>query len=168
MARVAVGGGVVVGDAPLVAELTGTPPDRVFMMLAAGGLRITHCTLHESVATALGRIDVGEMGTNLCFLPGDRRGLFLTTPTRALVVEIDVPENRLASLRLPVQWLCDGTAVDPGDGRIWLNDQRMLLWHSSAMGHLRRELVDALAQSAARGVQGPTKEQILPALAAVA
>ncbi len=27
-----------------------------------------------------------------------------------------VPQNRLASLRLPVQWLCDGTAVDSGDG----------------------------------------------------
>ena len=46
------------GYPPLVAELTGTPGNRVFMMLAAGGLRITHCTLHESVATALGRIDV--------------------------------------------------------------------------------------------------------------
>jgi gluconolactonase len=37
----------------------------------------------------LRRIEVGEMGTNLCFLPGDRRGVFLTTPTRAIVVEID-------------------------------------------------------------------------------
>jgi DNA-binding beta-propeller fold protein YncE len=27
-----------------------------------------------------------------------------------------VPENRLAQLRMPVQWLCDGTAVDAGDG----------------------------------------------------
>jgi 4-hydroxythreonine-4-phosphate dehydrogenase len=44
------------GYPPLVADLTNTPRERVFMMLAAGGLRITHCTLHESVATALGRL----------------------------------------------------------------------------------------------------------------
>jgi 4-hydroxy-L-threonine phosphate dehydrogenase PdxA len=40
----------------LVAELTGTPRDHVFLMLVAAGLRIAHVTLHESVRTALGRI----------------------------------------------------------------------------------------------------------------
>ncbi|RYF61114.1 MAG: sigma-54-dependent Fis family transcriptional regulator, partial [Comamonadaceae bacterium] len=40
----------------------------------------------------------------------------------------------------------------PGDGRIWLNDQRMVLIHSSAMGHLRRELIDTLGQASARGL----------------
>jgi 4-hydroxythreonine-4-phosphate dehydrogenase len=44
------------GYPPLIADLTGTPRDQVFMMLAAGGLRIAHCTLHESVATALARL----------------------------------------------------------------------------------------------------------------
>ncbi len=44
------------GYPPLIADLTGTPRDKVFMMLAAGGLKITHCTLHESVASALGRL----------------------------------------------------------------------------------------------------------------
>lgn len=44
------------GYPPLIADLTGTPRDRVFMMLAAGGLRISHCTLHESVSTALARL----------------------------------------------------------------------------------------------------------------
>lgn len=44
------------GYPPLIADLTGTPRDRVFMMLAAAGLRISHCTLHESVATALSRL----------------------------------------------------------------------------------------------------------------
>lgn len=44
------------GYPPLIAELTGTPRDRVFMMLAASGLRIAHCTLHESVSTALARL----------------------------------------------------------------------------------------------------------------
>ena len=40
----------------LVADLTGTPRAKVFMMLVAQGLRIAHVTLHESVATALGRM----------------------------------------------------------------------------------------------------------------
>jgi 4-hydroxy-L-threonine phosphate dehydrogenase PdxA len=40
----------------LVADLTKTPRDKVFMMLVAKGLRIAHATLHESVATALARL----------------------------------------------------------------------------------------------------------------
>jgi 4-hydroxy-L-threonine phosphate dehydrogenase PdxA len=44
------------GYPPLIAELTSTPPGKVFMMLVASGLRIAHVTLHESVACALGRL----------------------------------------------------------------------------------------------------------------
>jgi 4-hydroxy-L-threonine phosphate dehydrogenase PdxA len=44
------------GYPPLIAELTGTPAGKVFMMLVASGLRIAHVTLHESVACALGRL----------------------------------------------------------------------------------------------------------------
>jgi 4-hydroxythreonine-4-phosphate dehydrogenase/1,2-dihydroxy-3,5-cyclohexadiene-1,4-dicarboxylate dehydrogenase len=44
------------GYGPLVAELTDTPADRVFLMLAAQGLRVIHATLHESVVHAVGRI----------------------------------------------------------------------------------------------------------------
>ncbi|MBL6751039.1 MAG: sigma-54-dependent Fis family transcriptional regulator [Nevskia sp.] len=40
----------------------------------------------------------------------------------------------------------------PGDGRIWLDDQRMLLIHSSAMGVLRRELIEGLGMERARGL----------------
>ncbi len=40
----------------------------------------------------------------------------------------------------------------PGDGRIWLNDQRMLLMRSSTMGILRKELVSVLGMEQARGV----------------
>ena len=51
------GAGIAFSGYPgLVAELTGTPRDRVFLMLVAAGLRIAHVTLHESVRTALGRI----------------------------------------------------------------------------------------------------------------
>lgn len=40
----------------LVADLTGTPRERAFLMLAAQGLRIAHATLHESVGIALARL----------------------------------------------------------------------------------------------------------------
>ncbi|QCP54093.1 sigma-54-dependent Fis family transcriptional regulator [Trinickia violacea] len=38
----------------------------------------------------------------------------------------------------------------PGDGRIWLNDQRMLLLHAAAIGTLRRELIDCVGAERAR------------------
>jgi len=40
----------------------------------------------------------------------------------------------------------------PGDGRIWLDDQRMQLIHTSAMGLLRRELIEGLGIERARGL----------------
>lgn len=48
--------------------------------------------------------------------------------------------------------LTESLFFSPGDGRIWLNDQRMLLLHSSAVGHLRRELIDTLGLDRARGL----------------
>ena len=48
--------------------------------------------------------------------------------------------------------LTESLFFSPGDGRIWLNDQRMLLLHSSAVGHLRRELIDTLGLERARGL----------------
>lgn len=41
----------------LIAELTGTPADRVFLLLVSPELRIGHVTLHERLADALGRIN---------------------------------------------------------------------------------------------------------------
>ncbi|MBA4286375.1 MAG: sigma-54-dependent Fis family transcriptional regulator [Xanthomonadaceae bacterium] len=40
----------------------------------------------------------------------------------------------------------------PGEGRIWLDDQRMQLIHTSAMGVLRRELIESLGIERARGL----------------
>jgi len=37
------------------------------------------------------------------------------------------------------------------DGRIWLDDQRMLLVHAKALGSLRREMIEALGAEVARG-----------------
>ena len=41
----------------LIAKLTGTPEDEVFLMLVTNGLRIAHVTLHESVGSALARLN---------------------------------------------------------------------------------------------------------------
>ncbi|MBC9979073.1 4-hydroxythreonine-4-phosphate dehydrogenase PdxA, partial [Bradyrhizobium campsiandrae] len=40
----------------LIARLTHTPEERVFMMLIGGGLRILHATLHERIHHALARL----------------------------------------------------------------------------------------------------------------
>ena len=40
----------------------------------------------------------------------------------------------------------------PGDGRIWLQDQRMVLLHTEALGSLRREMIDSLGIERARGL----------------
>ena len=40
----------------------------------------------------------------------------------------------------------------PKDGRIWLDDQRMLLMHASGFGVLRRELIESLGMERARGL----------------
>jgi len=39
-----------------------------------------------------------------------------------------------------------------GDGRIWLNDQRMILMQSSVLGRLRGEIIDALGFEAAKAI----------------
>lgn len=44
------------GYPPLIADLTGTPRDKVFMMLSGAGLRIAHVTLHEPLSAAIGRL----------------------------------------------------------------------------------------------------------------
>jgi 4-hydroxy-L-threonine phosphate dehydrogenase PdxA len=46
------------GYPQLIAQLTGTQENKVFLMLAAAGLRIAHVTLHESVQSALARMSV--------------------------------------------------------------------------------------------------------------
>lgn len=40
----------------------------------------------------------------------------------------------------------------PGDGRIWLQDQRVVLLHAEALGSMRREMVDSLGIKQARGL----------------
>lgn len=48
--------------------------------------------------------------------------------------------------------LTECLCFSPGDGRIWLNDQRMLLIHASSFGVFRRELIDTLGIDRTRGL----------------
>ena len=48
--------------------------------------------------------------------------------------------------------LAQSLLFTPGDGRIWLNDQRMLLLHASALGVIRRELVETIGHQQSRGL----------------
>ncbi|WP_078962782.1 PdxA family protein [Streptomyces sp. TP-A0875] len=77
------------GYPPLIAELTGTPVDRVFLMLVGGGVRIAHVTLHEPLADSLARLTtelVTEAGLALhsalvaMGIPTPRIGVFGINP----------------------------------------------------------------------------------------
>jgi 4-hydroxythreonine-4-phosphate dehydrogenase len=61
----------------LIARLTGTPEDKVFMMLVGGGLRILHATLHERIHTALARLtpDLIEQAGIACATTLSRLGV---------------------------------------------------------------------------------------------
>lgn len=60
----------------------------------------------------------------------------------------DIDEGATPTLRD----LAESLTFSPGDGRIWLNDQRMLLWRSSTYGSLRSELIASLGQEQARSL----------------
>jgi two-component system, NtrC family, response regulator HydG len=46
--------------------------------------------------------------------------------------------------------LTESLSFSPGDGRIWLNDQRMFLLHTASFGALRTELIETLGTERAR------------------
>jgi len=50
-----------------------------------------------------------------------------------------------------LQDLTESLFFSPGDGRIWLHEQRVLLLHASSFGSLRRDLIDTLGTEQARG-----------------
>jgi len=60
---------------------------------------------------------------------------------------------RVDSVRYPdIADLMSRLRFTPGDGRILLDEQRMLLLHAESMGTLRRELIESLGIDAARGL----------------
>src|SRR6266576_202271 len=60
----------------------------------------------------------------------------------------DIDEGATPTLRD----LTETLVFSPGDGRIWLHDQRMVLWRSSTYGALRRELIASMGQEQARSL----------------
>jgi two-component system, NtrC family, response regulator HydG len=60
----------------------------------------------------------------------------------------DIDEGATPTLRD----LTESLVFSPGDGRIWLNDQRMVLWRSSTYGGLRSELIATMGQEQARSL----------------
>ncbi|MGG7517770.1 sigma 54-interacting transcriptional regulator, partial [Allorhizobium undicola] len=48
--------------------------------------------------------------------------------------------------------LADALHFSLGDGRIWLNDQRMVLIQSQVLGRLRQEIIDAFGMETAKGI----------------
>jgi DNA-binding NtrC family response regulator/predicted hydrocarbon binding protein len=62
-------------------------------------------------------------------------------------------DTRPAEIRVPdIQDLAKRLRFAPQQGRIWLDDQRMMLWHVSSMGVLRQELIESLGKETARGL----------------
>jgi DNA-binding NtrC family response regulator/predicted hydrocarbon binding protein len=56
-------------------------------------------------------------------------------------------------IKLPdIQDLAKRLRFAPQQGRIWLDDQRMMLMHISSLGVLRQELIESLGKEAARGL----------------
>jgi two-component system response regulator HydG len=59
----------------------------------------------------------------------------------------------VAELRFPdIRDLAERLRFSPTEGRIWLDDRRMVLIHTLAFGTLRQELIEALGVKAARGL----------------
>ncbi|SAL32136.1 sigma-54 dependent transcription regulator [Caballeronia udeis] len=59
----------------------------------------------------------------------------------------------VADLHFPnIRDLAERLRFNPMDGRIWLDDRRMVLIHTEAFGSLRQELIEALGTEAARGL----------------
>lgn len=67
-------------------------------------------------------------------------------------IPLAVPDV-VAELRFPaIRDLAERLHFCPADGRIWLDDRRMVLIHTEAFGSLRQELIEALGIEQARGL----------------
>ena len=62
------------------------------------------------------------------------------------------PEGATLESMAPSQELVSRLHFDTREGRIWLNDQRMVLLHNSALGVFRQELIETLGAEKARGL----------------
>ncbi|MFG1394728.1 sigma 54-interacting transcriptional regulator [Xanthobacter agilis] len=69
----------------------------------------------------------------------------LEPPTKADAERADIPVPEIHDLANRLRFA-------PQQGRIWLDDQRMMLMHVSSLGALRQELIESLGKETARGL----------------
>jgi two-component system response regulator HydG len=75
------------------------------------------------------------------------------TAKRERISVVSPRGSRVDSLRYPdIADLMSRLHFAPADGRIWLDDQRMLLVHTRSIGVMRRKLIDSFDIDAARGL----------------
>lgn len=143
----------------LIAQLTGTPADKVFLMLVAAGLRIAHVTLHESLRTALDRITVTRVveagvaamaAANKLGLRDARLGVFGINPHAGeggLFGDDDERITRPAVLRLRALGIAADGPVGAdlllGQGK---HDVYLAMFHDQ--GHIPIKLLSPLRSSA--------------------
>ena len=86
----------------------------------------------------------------------------MSKPTRISLAEVSRATGAMLSGGSLDEWdqkapptlrdLTECLHFSPGDGRIWMNNRRMVLLYNAAFGSLRRELIDALGTERARGI----------------
>ncbi|TYC51438.1 sigma-54-dependent Fis family transcriptional regulator [Zoogloea oleivorans] len=67
-------------------------------------------------------------------------------------IRLQLPNDRVKHRFPDIEDIIKRLLFSPGDGEIWLDQQRMLLLHSAAIASLRRELIETLGSDKARGL----------------
>ncbi len=67
-------------------------------------------------------------------------------------LRINLPANMLDKAFPDIRDLAERLHFSPSDGRIWLDDSRMILLRTEAFGALRQELIESLGVESARGL----------------
>lgn len=67
-------------------------------------------------------------------------------------LRITIPANLMDKAFPDIRDLAERLRFSPADGRIWLDDSRMILLRTEAFGALRQELIESLGVESARGL----------------
>lgn len=78
-------------------------------------------------------------------MPDSPQGYTTSHNTANIALDVSCSMPDIADLVARLRFL-------PGEGQIWLDDQRMLLIHASSLGTLRRELIESVGIDIARGI----------------
>ena len=76
-----------------------------------------------------------------------------TNSTKRLRRDTAAPNDLVSNMQMPdIRELFARLHFNPAEGRIWLEDSRMLLIHAEAFGAIRQELIDSVGVETARGL----------------